>query len=109
MNHTFIDEKSLKNLEDYAVFLTSGILTLNTLHNLQVRGIEIGILSEDMAERSNTILWDLRRLMKHYQNQLESVLECLPDTFNAASIIETMKQKELVRARAMTKKPRVKK
>lgn len=109
MDHTFVDEKNLKSLEDYSVFLTSGMLSLMTLQNLQVRAIEIGIMKEDQAERANTIVWDIRRLIKLYQDQTESVLEMLPDDFNHIAIIEKLKQRELTKARSMTRKPRVKK
>ncbi len=109
MDHTFVDEKSLKNLEDYAVFLSSALLSLITLQNLQVRALEIGIMKEDQAERANTIIWDLRRLMKLYSIQTESILELLPDDFNAVAIIEKLKAKELTKARSMTRKPKVKK
>lgn len=104
MGHTYVDEKSLKSLEDLAVFLTSSILSLRTLHNTQVRAIEIGIMQEDMNERGNTIAWDLRRLLNLYTKQLESVLELLPDEFNAESTIQKLKQYELKKARSMTRK-----
>lgn len=106
MDHTFVDEKSLKSLEDLAVVLTGNMISLQTLHNMQVRAIEIGIMKEDMNERANTIAWDLRRLMKLYQNQLESVLELLPEDFNAKATIEKLQAKELTRARVMLKKPK---
>lgn len=109
MDHTFVDEKSLKSLEDYAVFLTSNMISLMTLQNIEVRAIEIGIMKEDQAERSNTMVWDLRRLMKLYQNQLESVLELLPDDFNAMPIIHRLKEKERDKACAMIRKPKVEK
>lgn len=104
MEHTYVDEKSLKSLEDYAVFLTSEMLTLMTLQNIQVRALDIGIMKEDQAERANTIIWDLRRLMKLYKDQTESILEMIPDDFDYVAIIEKLKQGELKKARSMTKK-----
>lgn len=104
MDYTYVDTKNLKSLEDYAVFLTTGMLTLMTLHNFQVKAVEIGIMPDDMAERANTIMWDIQRLQKNYQNQLESTFELLPDDFNADSILENLKKQELTRARAMTRK-----
>ena len=109
MHHAYVDEKSLKSLEDYSVFLASGLLSLMTLQNLQVRAIEIGIMKEDQAERANTIVWDLRRLINLYKDQTESILEMLPDDFNHEAVIEKLKQGELKRARSMTRKPRVNK
>ena len=108
MDHTFVDEKSLKTLEDLAVCLTSGMMSLMTLQNLQVRSIKIGLMPEDMNEKATLIIWDLRRAIKNYQSQLEACLELLPDDFNATMAIEAMKAKELVKARAMTRKAKVK-
>ena len=109
MDHTYVDEKSLKSLEDLAVHLTAGMYTLMTMNNFQVRSIEIGIMKEDMNERSNTMIWDIRRLIKHYQTQLENVLELLPPEFNANETIKKMQAAQLKKARALTRKPRSKK
>lgn len=76
---------------------------------MQVRAIEIGILPEDLNERANTIIWDIRRLIKLNQDQVEAVLELLPDDFNANAIVEQLKKRELTKARSMTRKPREKK
>ncbi|MFI0477754.1 MAG: hypothetical protein ACH349_01325 [Candidatus Rhabdochlamydia sp.] len=75
-----------------------------TLQNIQVRALDIGIMKEDQAERANTIIWDLRRLMKLYKDQTESILEMIPDDFDYVAIIEKLKQGELKKARSMTKK-----
>lgn len=109
MDHTFVDEKSLKSLEDYAVFLTSGLITLMTLQNIQVHAIKIGILKEDMNERANTMIWDLRRQVKLYENQLSEVLDLLPEDFTADAVIERLKLKQIAKAREMTRKPKEKK
>ncbi len=89
MDHTLVDVKSLKSLEDLSVFLSTGFLSLNTLHNVQIRSVEIGIMKEDMNERANTIAWDLRRLMKLYEQQLHDVLELLP---NGVDVEKTIKK-----------------
>lgn len=104
MDHTLVDVKSLKTLEDLALHLTTGIVSLMTLQNIQVRSIEIGILKDDQSERANTIIWDIRRLLGLYKIQLESVLELLPDDFNAINTIEKMKRLELTRARSLIRK-----
>ncbi len=109
MDHTYVDAKSLKTLEDYAIALASGMLSLKTLENFHIRAVEIGILSEELSCKANTIVWDLRRDIKLYQELLEGVLELLPDDFNAGSIIEKMKKMEITKARQMTRKPRKKK
>ena len=93
MDLTIVDVKNLKNLEDLALHLTVGIHSLITLYNYQVRSIEIGIMKEDMNERANTILWDIRRLMIQYKHQLEAVLELLPDTFDPKEKILELKSK----------------
>jgi hypothetical protein len=107
MHHTYVDEKSLKSLEDLALHLTGHLISLQTLHNTQVQAIQIGIMTEDMNERANTIAWDIRRLLKLYKHQLEAVLELLPDDFNAAATIQKLQVAELKKARAMTKKLKV--
>ncbi len=108
MDLTYVDEKSLKTLEDYAVFLVTGMLTFKTLQNQQVRAIEIGIMKEDMSERANTIIWDIRRLIKLYQDQTEAVLELIPDDFNALEIVANLQKRELTKARSMIRKKKVK-
>ncbi len=104
MDHTYVDAKSLKSLEDLALFLTSGLLTLITLQNIQVQAIELGIMKEDQMERANTMIWDLRRLMKLYQDQTESVLELLPDDYKVEPIIEKLKAIEFKKLKPKKKK-----
>ena len=92
MDHTSLDVSKLNSLEDYAVLLVTGLMTLTTLQNLQVRAIELGIMKEDMNERANTIIWDLRRLAKHYQNQSEATLELVGSDINVQAIIDGFKK-----------------
>jgi hypothetical protein len=96
MDHTPVDVKRLKTLEDLAVHLSTALYSLMTLHNFEIRAIEIGIMKEDMNERANTIAWDLKRLMKIYKTQLEEVLDLLPDDFNPNEAIKKL-QKQNVR------------
>lgn len=109
MEVTFVDVKTMKTLEDYAISLVSGMLSIKTLEAFHTKAIEIGILPEDLNCRGNTIVWDMRRMLKLYQNQLGSVLEILPDDFNIEKIIEILKQQHITKARAITRKQRVKK
>ena len=104
MDHTPVDVKSMKTLEDLAIFLSTGLLSLNTLHNTQVRSIELGIMKEDMNERANTIAWDLRRLMKLYETQLHEVLELLPSDFNADETVKKLQKSILKMAQTRAKK-----
>lgn len=108
MQVTYVDTTRLKTLEEYAIALVSGMLSIKTLEEYHVRAIEIGILTEDLNCRANTIVWDMRRMLKLYQDQLEGVLELLPEDFNASSIIETLKKQHLTKARSLTRKPREK-
>ena len=104
MDTTYTDKNSLKTLEDYAVFLVSGMLTLKTLSNQQVRAVELGIMPDELVEIANVITHDLRRLLKMYQNQAEGTLQLLPEDLNFDSIIDRLKTKELTRAKQMAKR-----
>lgn len=108
MDLTYVDEKKLKTLEDYAVFLGTAMLSLTTLQNYDIKAIEIGILPEDMNVRANTLVWDLRRLITMYKVQLEHALDLVPDDFNASAIIEKLKKTEITKARSMLRKKRSK-
>lgn len=90
MDHTFVDAKSLKTLEDLIFHLGESKASLTTLYNYQKRAIEIGIMKEDMNERANTILWDIERLIKLYENQMVSVFELLPSTFNPEEVMKKL-------------------
>lgn len=103
MDLTFVDNSSIKSLEEYAVFLTMGMLTLMTLQNLQVTALKSGIMPEDLMERAAIIIHDLKRLMAMYQNQLESSLELIGGDFSAETIIHSLRQDELKKARSMIK------
>ena len=104
MHHTFVGETSINNLEDIAVSLTSSLITLMTLHNLQVACVSKGILPEDMMERANTIAWDLKRLMKQYQQQLADTLDLLPDDFDASEALKRATEVEKKKARSLVRK-----
>ncbi len=93
MDHTPVDVKSLKTLEDLKTCLLTSLVSLMTLHNYQVRSIEIGIMKEDMNERANTIAWDLRRLIQNYKTQLHEVLDLLPDSLEVDETIEKFQKK----------------
>jgi len=106
---TYVDSKSLKTLEDYAQSLLEGILSLKTLESFHIKAVEIGILPDDLSCRANTIIWDLRRDIKLYMEQLSSVLELVPDDFNEHSMIDKLKKREITLARKLTKKTKVEK
>lgn len=104
MDFTYVDPKKMKSLEDYAVSLVTGILSLKTMESFHIRAVDLGIMPEDIACRCNTIIWDLRRSMHIYHEQLESVLELIPDTFNTETIIQGLQKSEISRARQLLKK-----
>lgn len=108
MELTYADEKQIKSLEDYAVFLVTGMLSLKTLYNQQVRALEIGILPDDLAEKSNIVLYDIRRMINLYQQQTEEVLQLVPDDFNINTIVSNLKARELTLARSITRKKKEK-
>lgn len=93
MDHTPVDVKHLKSLEDLKECLVTSIVSLMTLYNYQVRAIEIGIMKEDMNVRANTVAWDIRRLIQLYKEQLIEVLDLLPDSLNAEKTIEQFLKK----------------
>lgn len=104
MESSFVNEKSLQTLEDLAVHLTMALVSLVTLQNHQVKAIQLGILQEDMTERANTMIWDLRRLIKQYKEQLEATLELLPDDFNAQEIVKKLQNQKIKQIRKKNEK-----
>lgn len=61
-------------------------------------------MKEDMAERSNTMIWDSRRLMKLYKDQLEATLELLPEDFNHLEVMKKLQAQQLTKARSLTRR-----
>lgn len=104
MDHTLVDANKVKSLEEYAILLASGLISLVTLQNIQVKAIKEGIMPEDMNERANTIIWDIRRQINMYQQQLNTTLELLPEDFNSVPIIERLKAVEFKKLKERKKK-----
>lgn len=104
MDHTYVDEKSLKNLEDYAICLGSSILTLITLQNLQMQAIKLGIMKEQEEKMAEALIWNLRKAIDMFKDQMIDICGSLPDTFNAEEVINTLKQRELTKARSFIRK-----
>lgn len=103
MEYRYVDASKMKSLEDYAIALVMGILSLKTLESFHVRAVDLGVLKEDHECRLNTIVWDLKRIMKLYNDQLASILELVPDDFNVESIMESLRQQELSKARSIVR------
>ena len=108
MQTSYVNNTALNCLEDYAVLMASALLSLQTLYNMQARAIEIGIMPEDLNERSNTIIWDLKRMINLHVQQLGAALELIPDDFDHDSIIKKLQQDELKKARSMIRKKKEK-
>lgn len=103
MDLTNVDVKNLKTLEQYAITLVTGMMSLKTLENFHIKAVNEGLLPEDLNCRANTIVWDIRRDLKLYQEQLDGVLELVGDSIDVKTIIESLKPKKAVK-RAVKKK-----
>lgn len=108
MEIKYVDASKMKSLDDYLISLVTGLISLRTLESFQARAADLGILKEDQMCRANTIIWDIKRMIKLYSDQAGSILELLTDTFDVAVAIETLKETELKKARAMARASKVK-
>ena len=103
-NYSYVNADKMKSLEEYAISLVMGLVSLKTLEGFHIKAIDLGVLKEDQECRLNTIIWDIKRLIKLYQDQLASVLELIPDDFNIDSIMDSLRKQELTRARSIVRK-----
>lgn len=87
MKLKLVNCEEMSSLEEYLTFLVTGIMSLKTLSDFHVKAVEIGILKEDQECRSNTIIWDIKRLIKLYHDQADSILELLPNDYNFQKIV----------------------
>lgn len=94
MDLTILDAKRINSLEDYAVFLGAGLLSLMSLQNGQVMGIEAGIMTDDLQTSANVLIWDLRRLIELYKKQLIETCELLPEEFSPENTINNILRKK---------------
>ena len=104
MELIYVDADKIGTLEDYAVALSLGLLSLQTLKGYHASAIEKGILADDMTIRAKIITFDLMRAIEQYKALLEAILEVVPDTFNADIILERLKTQEIQKARQLTRK-----
>lgn len=104
MDHTYVDAKNLKTLEELMINLVSEIATLRTLRATQVRAVEKGLLNEDQTEMANTIAWYIDDLIKRYAKQADSISEFLPPEFSVDEISERLYAAHLKKARALARK-----
>lgn len=99
MTFNHVSPQQMETLEQYAVALVVGLISLQSLVGFHKRALDLGILEEDEQCTLNTIVWDIERLTKLYNIQAASVLERLPDTISVQSILDSLKAKELPRRR----------
>lgn len=104
MEMSYVDPGAIETLEHYAVALTLGLMSMQTLAQFHVSAVDKGILADDMIQRTKVILWDIMRTGEQYKDQLRAVLELLPEDFNAESVMEEFKRKEIERAKHLTRK-----
>ena len=108
METKYVDAKKMKTLEDYLIALVTGLISLRTLESFHVQAVDMGILKEDQMCRANTIVWDMKRMQKLYSDQAATILELLPDEFDVDTAIETIREVELKKARALARASKVK-
>ncbi len=109
MHVKLVDASKMKDLEGYVTALVTGLLSLKTLESFHVRAVDIGILKEDLDCRANTLIWDLRRLMKLYTDQAAAVMELLPEGYDYGTIIAGLAAAELAAARKLVRGKKVSK
>lgn len=107
MDLTYVDIKKMNSLEHYAAALITGMLSLKTLENFHIRATELGIMPEDMMCNANTIVWDIRRLLKIYQNQIERCLELIPDDFKVEAVFSSIKRDNATQVKRSAKKTKI--
>lgn len=82
MDLTKFKPHSPKTLDEACVLIATAMLSISTLHNIQVQLVESGLLPEDIIERCNVIAYDLKRLLALHQKQIDSMLDLLPQHFD---------------------------
>lgn len=109
MEMQFVNPNGVDTLEHYAISLVTSLLSLKTIEASQIAAMQKGILDESELHNAETMIWELRRLMKIYQNQSEYVLARLPDDFNLETIMDSLRGQTLAKAKQMTRKRKPKK
>jgi len=104
VDHTYVDAKNIKSLEDLMLNLVSEIATLKTLEATQLRALEIGIMKEDQMQLSSNMIDHLHKLIRLYFYQAESVASLLPSEFSVEEISKKLREAHLRKARQLTRK-----
>lgn len=101
MQYSYVDVDKMKSLEEYAVSVVMGLMSLKTIMSYHAKAQSLGILTEDQTILANTILWDISRLLKACIEQADSVLELVAGDITIESILEDLKKHEKTRARGL--------
>lgn len=108
MDHTRVDAKSVKSLEELQIHLGTSLISLKTLIEMQTRAIKAGIMPEDMNVRASNIIQQLAISYKMMQEQVYENKDLLTPDFEPEKVIKRLKKKEVENAREFLKKARVK-
>lgn len=104
MEYRYVDTDKMESLEDYAMSIVMGMITIKTVMAQHAKAQSIGILTEDQIVRGNTIMWDLTRILKASIEQADSVLELIPGDISIEHLIEKLTAQEKTRARGLLRK-----
>lgn len=74
-NIKLVHPETMQNIDQYAVALLTGLITLSTLEKFHVQALHLGILESDEEELSKTMHWEITRLKNLYNSQLEHLLK----------------------------------
>lgn len=105
-----VNAEDLETLEDYATSLLTGVASLKTLYFYHLIAFNKGILEEDEVKLSESIRYDLERLMKLYVTQMENILDrtSITQTDIINALRKTMPEIQIPRKRKYQKKPKEK-
>lgn len=77
-NAIFVNASELKTIEQYGASLLSSIISLKTLEQFHVHAFAKGLLDDDELECGKTIIWEIRRLIGLYKNQIDNIVQRAP-------------------------------
>lgn len=97
-------KKEINSLEDYSVYLFSHILLMDKMCEFHGQAVEAGLLKEDMLEFVNLLLWDIKRMIKNYENHLQEVMRLFPDDFDQNKILDIIAEKSIQSAKNIIEK-----
>ncbi len=78
METPFISPKDMTTLEHYAASMFTALISLQSIQQFQAYALKKGLLDDDETETSKTIIWEIQRLAKLYENQIDKVLSRSP-------------------------------